>query len=369
MKRMFIKKHVSENKFKINLLNERDMESIYNFKPLSSFDEGDYEEILEHWELVYELEYKLSMITSRPFEGLEERKKNIIKILEQKIKQIVPLLADTLIQTFETWLSAHAITKPKEWAEERFYEGGDPLTDIYGFEETADILLGELQRYRRDIQDISDLIMEVVNINPDVLDENFLDLIVQDEYNMMIDELEYTGLEEFNERFSYLLNKEFEDEEEARDFLDDNFSSYDKDFFKIMGGEKEALTWILEMLVETEFFSTGNAEQALDIDDFFMTAYEKVVFPAWYGYWKSQGIDQTRKNVEKITADLKKIESMPPEKQVMTLNIAKNTNHQSGSMMEYYEEMWNVDYVALERLSNIDVRDWNEELQEIGVSL
>lgn len=359
-------KKVAKNRFP---LKEMTMEQINSFDVEREFypHESDPDDILAHWELIYELEYKLSMLKSRPFSGLEKRQENIIKIMERKLKEAILAVADTLQVVFEDWLSAHAITKPKEWAEARFYEGGDSIAEIEGFEMASDILLGELQKYRKDIQDISDLVMEVVNINPDVLDENFLDLVVQDEYTIMVDELEYSDIEEFNERFSSLLNKEFEDEEEARDFLDDNFSSYNKDFFKIMGGKKEALTRIVEMLVKTEFFSTGNVERALNIDDFFMIAYEKIVFPAWFDFWKSKGIIETRKNIEKITKQLSSIEKLPLEKQTMTLNIAKNANHQSGSMMEYYEEMWELDYVALEKLSNMDVSEWNEELREIGV--
>lgn len=83
----------------------------------------------------------------------------------------------------------------------------------------------------------------------------------------------------------------------------------------------------------------------------------------------SMGIDETRDKVERVYKQLVNIEKYPIEKQFMILNIAKNTNHQNGSMMEYYESKWEIGYDDLERLSDMDVSEWDDELREIGVNI
>lgn len=361
-------KKIAENR--VSLL-ESSMEDINRFHPTQEFYQGDEDDLLYHWELAYEIEYKLARLKMNDFTGVEKRRENIIKILEKKLSEIIVPIAGTLLQTFNVWLSSHAITKPKQWAEARYYDNsGGNMVDIFGINDSFVVILDELKRYHTGIYSISDLIMKTVEENPNVLDRDFLSLVVQDEYNMIIDNLEYEGIEEFNDRYSDYLGKEFKDEDEAREFLDDNVSAFDKDYFKIHGGEKEALEYVINELEQTMFFKEiERVKDALDIDEFFLTAYEKIVFPAWYEYWKSQGIDQTRKTIEKIAKDLSKVKSMPVDKQFMMLNIAKDASHQNGSMMEYYSEEFGIDYYMMERLSDMDTTNWDDELREIGVNI
>jgi cellulose biosynthesis protein BcsQ len=119
----------------------------------------------------------------------------------------------------------------------------------------------------------------------------------------------------------------------------------------------------------TEFFEYADVEQFMDVDDFFITAYEKIVFPVWYDYWSAMGIDETRDTIEEIYDQIVNITKYPLQKQFVVLNTAKNASHQNGSMLEYYEEKWGMDYVLFEKLTEIDTSEWDEELEEIGVVL
>lgn len=371
MKRLL--KKIAENHFSI-VLAESSMEYINSFKPIRSFRHGQESEILKHWTLEYEIEYKYSMIESRPFSGLEQRKENIVNILEKKAKEIIPSLAETLYKTFKKWLAAHAITNPKQWARARMIMGDENIIDALGFDEAMSTIMFELCQYvdypsgydRYDL--LRDVILEYGE-EYNLINGEFLDLWVSDMYGMIIDLLENEGLDDFNSRY----NTNFDDAGEAEQWIDNTFAAFDSDFFKWAGSREKAYNYILQEMDDIEFFEHfkhGDIDRFInDKNELLLLIYEKKLFPAWFQHWKDMGIVQTRKRVEDVTKDLYKIRSMPLEKQFMVLNIAKNLNHQNGSMMEYYEEDWGVDYVAMKRLSKMDTRNWDKELKEIGVDL
>jgi hypothetical protein len=57
-------------------------------------------------------------------------------------------------------------------------------------------------------------------------------------------------------------------------------------------------------------------------------------------------------------------------KKVMYINIALNESHQTGSMMDYVSEHFDVDKGDLDRLSDIEqnkIKEWNKDIVMMGI--
>jgi len=72
---------------------------------------------------LYELEYKWSMMRSRPFSGMERRQDNIIKGLERNLNEVLEEVKAPLERLYISWLRSHAITDPAQWGEARTRDG------------------------------------------------------------------------------------------------------------------------------------------------------------------------------------------------------------------------------------------------------
>lgn len=358
-----------ENKFSLlPFIQESDIATIKSFDTEYDFEpQGDERSLKDQFLLLYEIEYKYSMLNTRAFDGVEKRRENILKVLEEKAREIIPPLADTFQTVFHNWLAAHALTDAGDWADARMKDVVDMGDMGHGF----DILMGELTRYSLEYKSFGDIFKEVVKTDHTIMG-NYFDLWIQDMQQNMFSELEYDGIEDFNDSHEYLLHKKFEDKEEAYDFIDMNLAAFDEDFFKLFGSEEEAADYIVDEMTEAQMFDPefiGGLEGYINMEQALYLAYKDIVFPVWFEHWESKGISKTRANVEKVYKQLGNIDRLPIEKQFMVINIAKNTSHQTGSMMDYYQEMWNIDEGDFESLSDYNVRDWDKELKQIGVRM
>lgn len=365
MRRLHNKQHMGHNQFS---LHERGMEQLYSFRPEYEFypNETNRDEILEHFELLYELEYKYSMIKSRPFEGLPQRYENILKIIESKAQAVIEPLAKSMKIVFHEWLKNHALTDPEEWAYQRVHDGEAHVLDYENLDHAMGMAMGELSRYRPRMTEF-DVYQELAEEKPEIFEDLF-DALIKDRGNMMYNDLESMGVEEFNDMYESVFDQQFESEDEARDAIDTYFAGWDKDFFRLQGGKKDATWEIIDWMNDMDMWSNEQVvNNYIDLYDFIEAIYEHIVFPAWYAYWKPLGIDKTRANVEKVYNQLTNIERMPIEKQFLTMNIALNTSHQNGSMMEYYGDMYEIFPDDLQELSDMDTKEWDEDLREIGV--
>jgi hypothetical protein len=363
-------------------LNEMDMPKLNSLRIPNKVDERNANEL---WELLYELEYKYSMLRFKPFKGLDQRLDNILKIIEKKSYDLIAIIAKSLIKVFGIWLESHALSDPKKWAEKRLQdEEGNWLTDV---EDEIYIIeyyiLPELERYSS-ISSFTELMMETIKEGIDIFSPSFYNDSVADIGNMLLDELEYSYDEdsyldfiEENEGhplFNNISNSKYKEisasYEDLRDYIKTYLSSFDEDFISLFENEEEAVAYLVESLsdFEQEHFQHLYDNGYVDISrEVLLEIEEKIVFPHWFEFWSARGIVATRKNVEEVYKKLKKMKSLPLEKQFMLINIAKNTSHQNGSMMEYYDSLYNIGPVDFDRLSSRNVKDWNDELSEIGV--
>lgn len=323
-------------------------QSVAELQKFNDFNPNDPRDLEAMWEVIYEIEYKYSMLRSKPFAGLEQRKDNILAVLEAKAKEIIPILAETLQDVFEEWLKHHAITNPEEWAKDRveqLEEYGDAKEALYS-------LLSERERYTNlePIYELEQIMRDDSDKFPSLRD--ILSNIATDRAYADYEDLQagYMELDDFNQMYG-LKAKSVED---AEDMISD--VELDLDYFDL-GDFFASLSDVMEWMSSRER------------EDFLISVAQEIVFPHWYAHWKSEGIDKTRSNVERVAKQLRKINKAPLKDQFMTLNIAKETSHQTGSMMDYYDEMWQIGEQFFTSLSNTDVRDWNIELHEIGVEL
>ena len=153
-----------------------------------------------------------------------------------------------------------------------------------------------------------------------------------------------------------LYNKNFINNEEAEKFID-NLSVDDIDIMSL--SYFESIDQFVDMV------SNIGLE-----DDILVELYKNFVFPKWVEHWKSLGIETTRKNVEDVYALLQSMDENNMSESIKTINIALNTTHQNGDMLEYLEERTGESNLRglLDTLSEgTYVEDWNKELRAIGV--
>jgi len=102
---------------------------------------------------------------------------------------------------------------------------------------------------------------------------------------------------------------------------------------------------------------------------------EKLIFPHWMEYWGSQGIEQTRENVEQSYDMLMNAKTV--QDNVSAISWALHTQHQTGSMLDHFEQYSGLDneetgYLSddlLTELSNMNTAEWDEELRALGVQV
>jgi hypothetical protein len=322
-------------------LLESSMEEIYSFAP----EEMEPEEIFE---MLYEIEYKYNMMKSKEFSGNPRRHENMMKVLEKVGRKVNSALAETFVNVYENWLESHAILSPRTWARKRaedameFAEasGESPYSAVKSEFNRYDYAWNNYGSVEKGIWANFDKMPALKN----ALSEHAKEYAEHEQRDMYYN-LEQEGYEEFGEMYG----QEFSSEEEAEKYIEE----YESDPFDI-----------LEILDEEAMLALfQNNQEAL------AELFEHLVFPAWHYKWAQEGIEQTRENIENIYKQLQGMNSLPFEKQNVLINRATNATHQTGSMMDYYEERYGVDEGQLEDLSNRDTEDWDEELREVGVRI
>jgi hypothetical protein len=342
-----------------NKLFERSMEDIQGFFADEQFEEYDEIVIMEHFEFLYELEYKYSMLRDRNFSGVERRRENIMNLIERKFMDVSVPIIKSFMEVFNEWLETHAILSPRTWAEKRVEEMYESEGTGMAFESLVD----EYNRYTKG-NGLEDIFQEAFNqIENDIkaLPElgKYIEMYWEDSKAMLIDEME-DDFEDFVDRYGDLYKGDTE--EDIRDEIED------KAWQEAWNVQIDAYS-VAEMLSIDDNIANSLETLGLDMKELLIELNEKVVFPVWYSYWKGQGIDKTRDNIEKLYKQLKSFKRYDVGKRFMLINLAKDSVHQTGSMMDYYESRFGVGQYQLDELSNMDIRDWDKELMEIGVEM
>jgi hypothetical protein len=291
-------------------LSEKDMQEIKSFQiERVTADEPEYTE--ELFLFFYEMEYKYNAIMNHGFIGIPARKEKILEIIQEQSIKVIKTLIPSFLYVFKDWLSKHALTQPRQWAisrcEEMDYDIGDMLN------------------------------------------------IAHDEFTRYSSE-DFDRTIEKNEKKFFSLTQFLDDINAEQEAEQTEGASPSDSIFVFYGS-------FYELYNALDHYNSDLAQE------FIIEIYQYIVFPVWFAYWKSQGIVETRKRIKRLYDDLKKIASFPLKEQFGILNEATLAVHQGGSMMEYYEEYYQVEETFFDQFSNYDVDPWDAELREIGVEI
>jgi len=315
-------------KIKYNdFLLERSTSNIKSFDA-KNLDIHDTKKLLEAYELLYELEYKYNTISSYPFFGNEDRKNNILSLIENKSKDLIKKLSETLIYTYNDWLEYHNISEPYELARKRLEDFDDYFETI--FSEYTRYTDGNFQKFIYEIENNQE-------DYPETMDELSNHTNKDDMYDILED-----SLESFNDNFG----TNFENKYDAEKYIED-YTIY-----------------ISDIIYDKETFKNYVTSEAAYIE-----LYAEMIFPLWYAEWEYQGIDEIVSDNKEHLEKLKNISNNPLNTQFVIFSAALNGVHVTGDMIEHYDNDFNISKDDLDELSNKDVSDWNKELKEIGVNI
>tara|TARA_Y100000310_G_C20683845_1_gene817704 strand:- start:854 stop:2668 length:1815 start_codon:yes stop_codon:yes gene_type:complete len=319
---------------------------------------------------VYELEYKFNMMKQRQFNGMPQRHARMLENLEEELIEHLNVAKGVLENTLRAWLASHAITEPSQWASARTTDemGGDMWE--YDHQTAFGGVLGEYSRYKypqqtgayngpnetRIFHDIISDIAPHINEMPHM--KSFMSVMAEGRKEMYYNDLSYEGFEEFGQQ----VGMEFSSEEEAQNYIED------------MEPDSTEMVHEITDLYDYDLFVEG-ANSSGVLEGIARELYQFAVFPLWYSYWSGMGIDSTREIAEEAYSILEGANSV--QELSSAVNLAINTVHQNGQMIEYIETYGGLELGAdtstvqgwLQELTNRDVEDWNEELREVGVQI
>lgn len=319
---------------------------------------GDYfDELISK---IYELEYKYQELLKKRFNGIPHRRDYILNRIEKELIKVISQVKNVFINVFKKWLDSHALTDANLWATKRIEES-------YGSSTLQDII-AEYQNYINShktseevIQDIMDHISDNLEQFPSLTNSNLFDNLridkIDEEKRLLEDDLTYfneangTKFKTKTQALNFIENKEIDDAS-LLEFLADMMSSAGIDDF-------------------SNLLSDNNVDE----NEFYKEAYEHIIFPYWYGYWSSMGIDDTRDNIEKIYDLLVQSNDIPNS--LSAISLAISATHQNGSMLEYVAEYGavfsrNTHQEIIRFLTDLSnnkdmVQRWDKQLQEVGV--
>jgi len=110
--------------------------------------------------------------------------------------------------------------------------------------------------------------------------------------------------------------------------------------------------------------------------NFIIELNQHIVFPLWYDYWSAQGIDETRAMVEKAYQSLQNASNI--DEFHLALEVAIQTCHQNGSILDYLEEYGREEYggdpqqiedIMTELTEGFGLAAWDKQLRAIGVKV
>jgi hypothetical protein len=329
------------------------------------FDSPDNDPFRYYLQAMYELEYKLAQLRKGDIKGNPRRLENMIRNVEVNLKYATKYIKNIMEQTLAKWLESHAILNPNQWATARVKDLPEGITD----EEMFDYMMSEYARYAPAHMRQQPMGYQSPTYRTNSGDRTFTYMIneiekhINDfpEFKAFI-ELTYLTSEQDYRREQYEENPEeykqtygFKTDEEAEQSID-NLTVDDLPISDIIPDQKS----FVDALVINGYFINVLTEM-----------YEKLVFPLWYHKWSAEGIDETRENAEKVYNDLTTANENNLGELITRTNIALNTAHQNGSMLDYTEQLTGED--QLKGLLNSltegdDIDKWNNQLREVGIN-
>ena len=327
----------------------------------------------------YELEYKYSMLISRPFHGVPQRRENITRNIFNELSSLANEVKIPVLATLEKWLSSHALLDPRLWASQRVRNNSQYEYMEYDNFNTSSIkemyqsMISEYIEYtdkNKIYQDDKEglfnsefmkMLREAVS-NIDSFPElkEFLSSFIIVYQDMLYGDLDEEGFEEFGSR----IGVQFNNEEQARLYID-NLDDKNIDYYTMMD-----ISGINDLDDFVKSVTNATAWQEV-LEEF----NREFIFSKWLSHWKAKGIEGTRKSVEQAYNMLNVASPKDMGNFTAAFSHALNIEHQSGSMLTDYLEPETGSDGLKEFLTNLsnktssDIDVWNKQLREIGVEV
>lgn len=330
-------------------LLENSIADIKSFKPQLNGNNNSIKsyDIIKHFDLLYELEYKIHIINTSQYVGSPQRAENIKNIFEYKLREIIKELSKTFIIVFKYYISVHETMT--------MLELGDKS---YGLKPALNEMWMSYKNVVPDTWDsiyfkFVEMLDEKVKSGEMPETKHFVDFLRTGHQDYLRDELFNYGVDRFNNE----LGKNFEDETQAQNWLNDYF---EEEFSILSTITAESLEQLEEALLGYERFYGTRWKYVIN------EMANKIVYPIWYKTMAGTGFYGVMKNTKEYITKLGDISKLPLSEQSALLNECINHVHVGGDMMEYYESMFGVDKDTLEELSNKDTEDWDQEMALMG---
>lgn len=303
---------------------------------------------------LYELTYKYQYLQNHNFQGHPTRLQNILQQIEGSARTVIADFVDILVPVFENWLSGHALLTPRTWATKRVQEW-------YEIDGDSPQSLAEMIKSGCDMERLG----KKFNISPEL---HRLDEPVKSGQAQVLNRFFETVKLELVE--SDMENARYEKRQEQEEIDEEQLEAEIKQRYEEMPFSEYLSTWhgndlgdFLEM-----------ASRFYDLEEICIEFAMFLCFPIWYGFWKPQGIDQTRQRIENAYNMLKSVESQPIGQALATINIVINSAHQTGDMLDYIADVTQDTKGEIRRamdlLSNAtEFEEWDLDLQEVGLQL
>lgn len=317
----------------------------------------------------YELEYKYQSLKNYEFTGMPQRYESILEKVEEAFYEIMERLKETLILTFRGWLETHAITEPALWAERRTDPYGEGFMSSFDATNNLEGIIGEYIRYQNGGQVpvynrpntetvFSNMLGEALEMSNQFSSlQGVTNMIQIEERERLENDLYSDDFENFgiNER-----GEAFQSEEEAKAYIEERVKEADIGHFAQNFGKQEFMSLL---------------EGSGQMETFLVELNQHLVFPLWYNYWRGMGIDDTRDMVEEAYKNLTSASSF--EEFHLALEVAIQTCHQGGSMLDYLSEYGGEDDSNPQEIENIMTEltggksnaEWDKQLKAIGVKV
>jgi len=310
----------------------------------------------QHVEALYELAYKYDMIDLHKWNPPGE-KTTVLAVCDAGLREAARVVADMLLQVFDHWLYYHALTDARTWAERRI-ETDDPEGFFAGSSKL--IYLNENLLYDCAV---SMYILE----HPDKKSVPVMNAVKHykpafyEDIRKAAPKMK-AAMRVAKELFKGLYDSQMEDykaghaDKPVKIPPDELLDYYDVDDMIGMVDDYDAHAIMVDIL-------------------------EYVVFPVWYARFKEAGIVQTRKRIENARAQLADIKKYTANYEISDLitklNLIIHTEHQSGEMIAYIDQMFDdINYTyggsdnLFDWLSNmpaVRIAEFDRELKQLGM--
>lgn len=323
-------------------------EFLYNVPNMHEFDIHGYDisedrtlpELLKH---IYEWEYKYNVVAS--YNIPDNRKSNMLSKIEDKINPLISAVAEALKETYDKWLSLHAITDPDTWARSW-------VNDSLG--EGDDFILGSMWTtynqycYSDENQKLEDFMSAVAGSNEvtECLNNFISEEIDQAQSELDNEDPSSENINELTERIDYLNS--------------------------ILNNANEMCFYLISIFGNVQELVNFLRNSGISAEEICFYMYKDIIFPEWYRKWEYENIDQIHDENIEIVNELNAIDSKSFKQKMATLSIALNGIHVTGSMIDHVNNNFpnfagDLSAESLSALSNIDedtIRAWEDELKE-----